>query len=222
MDFETFLESLFRFIQNGDNAYFVLYAVATCLLSQVTKKLFVSKVKVDVLHKFDVAVVLPFVFGAVFAVLDVFCIRRVKAFNCNVIVSAVVNAAAIGALASTVFKLVSSLGGDKLSSLMRDDAFAIFYSQLMYLGNAREQLLSKSITLKQFYSEVKLVSANAVDIYKSDCDEEAKRQNLAKLLAGIIDEKSVSTCVNSLHKAMLNYVEKTRKTDNTVKTDNAK
>lgn len=218
MDYETFISSLLKFIQSSDNAYFVLYAVATCLLTQLFKKLFVNKVKVDVLHKFDFAVVLPFVFGAVFAVLDVFCVRRIKAFDCNVIVSVAVNAAAIGALASTVFKLVSSFNGDKLSKLMTDDVFAIFYSQLMFFGSAREQLLSKKLTLKQFASEVKLIAANAVDIYKADCAEEDKRQNLAKLLVGIIDEDSVNACVNSLHKALLNYVEKTAKTDKQNKT----
>lgn len=213
MDLETFVESLLRFIQSSDNAYFVLYAVLTCALSQVAKKLFVNKVKVDVLHKFDFAVVLPFVFGALFAVLDVFCVKRVTVFDCKVATSLVVNAAAIGALASTVFKLISSLSGDKLSKLMTDDVFAIFYLQLLYFGNARQQLLSKAITLKQFASEVKLIAANAVDIYKTEDSEEVKRQNLVKLLSGIIDENSVNTCVNSLHKAMVNYTANTTESD---------
>ena len=59
MDFEVFIESLLKLFNNGDNAYFVLYAVVTCLLTQVLKKLFVNKVRVDVLHKFDFAVILP-------------------------------------------------------------------------------------------------------------------------------------------------------------------
>ena len=209
MDFETFITSLLRFVQSGDNAYFVLYAVLTCLLTQLAKKLFVNKVKVDILHKFDFAVVLPFIFGAVFAVVDVFCVKGVNAFSCNLLASVAVNAAAIGALASAVFKFVSSFNGDKLSRLLTDDAFAVFYTQLLYFGNAREQMLSKNLTLKQFANQVKLVSANAVDIYKSDVEKKKKRQKLAKLLAGIIDENSVNTCVNGLHKAMLNYVQKT-------------
>lgn len=219
MDFEAFVESLLRFIQSSDNAYFVLYAIATCILTQIVKKLFVNTVKVDVLHKFNFAVVLPFIFGAVFAVLDVFLIERVKVFDCNVAVGLIVDSAAIGALASTVFKLVSSLSGDKLSKLMADDIFAIFYFQLMYFGNAREQLLDKTLSLKQFANEVKLLATNAVDIYKSDLSEEEKRLKLVTLLSGIIDENSVNTCVNSLHRAMLGYIEKTAKS---VKADNAK
>lgn len=219
MDFETFIESLFRFIQNGGNAYFVLYALATCAITQVAKKLFVNKVKVDVLHKFDFAVILPFIIGTLFAVLDAFCVRRVGNFDCGEVVGVAVNAAAIGALASSAFKLFSSLSGQKLSHLLTDDVFAMFYSQLMYFGSAREQLLSKRITLKQFVSEVKLIAANAVDIYKQDCDEETKRVKLAQLLTGIIEESSVAACVNVLHKAMLNCVKISSRTVKADKTE---
>lgn len=213
MDFETFIDALLRFLKSGDNAYFVMYAVATCALSQVAKKLFVNKVKVDVLHKFDFAVVLPFIFGAVFAVLDVFCFKRVRCFTAKVIVDVVVNAAAIGALASAIFKLASSISGNKLSRLLSDDVFAMFYTQLMYYGNVREQLLSKTLTFKSFLDQVKLVAANALDIYKTEDSEEIKRQNLAKLLAGVIADDAVNTCVNVLHKALIAYVERTNKTD---------
>ena len=81
MDFEVFIESLLKLFNNGDNAYFVLYAVVTCLLTQVLKKLFVNKVKVDVLHKFDFAVILPFVLGLVFAVADVFWFGGIRYFS---------------------------------------------------------------------------------------------------------------------------------------------
>ena len=213
MDFETFIDALLRFLKSSDNAYFVMYAVATCALSQVAKKLFVNKVKVDVLHKFDFAVVLPFIFGAVFAVVDVFCVKRVSHVTAKVIVDVAVDAAAIGALASTIFKLISSLGGSKLSRLLSDDVFAMFYTQLMYYGNVREQLLSKTLTFKSFLDQVKLVAANALDIYKTEDAEETKRQNLAKLLTGVIADDTVNTCVNVLHKALIAYVERTTKTD---------
>lgn len=213
MDFETFIESLLRFIQSSDNAYFVMYALATCVLSQVAKKLFVNKVKVDVLHKFDLAVVLPFVFGAIFAVVDVFCVKPTIARDCiRVVVDVMVDTAAIGALASTIFKMCSSFSGQKLSKLMTDDVFAMFYTQLLYYGNVRQQMLDKTLTLKTFVDQVKLVAANAVDIYKADADEEAKRQKLATLLSGVIADDSVAACVNVLHKALSNYVEKTGKT----------
>lgn len=210
MDFETFFTSLLRFLQSSDNAYYVMYATATCVLTQIAKKLFVNKVKVDVLHKFDFAVVLPFIFGAVFAVLDVFCVKRVRAFNAKIAMDLTVNCAAIGALSSTIFKLVSSLSGQKLSKLLSDDVFGMFYTQLIYYGNVREQLISGSVTLKQFANEVKLVACNALDIYKADGVEEEKRRKLAALLTGIIDENSVNACVNVLNKALINYVAATQ------------
>jgi len=209
MDFEVFIESLLNFIKSSDNAYFVMYAAATCVLTQIAKKLFVSKVKVDVLHKFDFAVILPFIFGAVFAVIDIFAVKRVGVFSIETAADLAVDAAAIGALASTLFKSFSSISGKKLSKLMSDDVFGMFYTQLLYYGNVREQLLNKTITLQGFIDQVKLVSANAADIYKSDETEDVKRQKLAKLLMGIIDEDSVNVCVNVLNKALINYVGKT-------------
>lgn len=208
MDFEIFIESLLKFIRGCDNAYFVMYASATCILTQIAKKLFVSKIKVDVLHKFDFAVVLPFIFGAGFAAIDVFCINKAPNFTFSVALDVAVNSAAIGALSSAIFKLISSVGGNKLSALMTDDVFAIFYTQLMYYGNIRRQLTEKSLTFKQFINEVKVLAANAVAIYKKDLDEDGKRQCLAQLLTGIIDDDSVNTCVTALNKALINYTAK--------------
>lgn len=206
MDFETFLDSLFAFIKNGDNAYFVIYALLTCVLTQAFKKLFVNKVKVDILHKFDFAVLLPFVFGAVFSVVNEFCVKGVKVFDFTLIVNLAVNCAAIGALAAAMFRFVSSLSGKSLNKLLSDDVFAVFYSQLLYFGEARSMLVNKKLSLQDFLAQVKLVSSNALSIYQSDESEDVKRQKLARLLSGIVDENSVNACVNSLNKALINYV----------------
>lgn len=214
MDFEEFIKSLFRLLQNGDNAYFVIYAVATCLLTQALKKLFVNKVKVDVLHKFDVAAVLPFVLGLVFAVTDAFAVKGIRYFNLNVAAAIAVNAATVGALATALFKLVSSLSGKSLNSLMKDDLFGMFYTQLLYYGNVREQLLSKTLTMQDFLAQVKLLAANADRIYSQDLTEDDKRRKLAELLSGVVDEQSVSACVNVLNKALINRAEQS-KTDKT-------
>lgn len=208
MDFEIFIESLLKFINGCDNAYFVMYAAATCIITQIAKKLFVDKVKVDVLHKFDFAVLLPFIIGAGFAAIDVIFVRKAQCFTFNIILDVVINSVAIGALSSTIFKLVSSVSGGKLSSLMTDDVFGMFYTQLLYYGNVRSQLTDKTLTFEQFVNEVKLVAANAVGIYQTDLDEDGKRQRLAQLLTGIIDDNSVNTCVSALNKALINYVDK--------------
>lgn len=214
MDFEEFIKSLFRLLQNGDNAYFVIYAVATCLLTQALKKLFVNKVKVDVLHKFDVAAVLPFVLGLVFAVTDAFAVKGIRYFNLNVAAAIAVNAATVGALATALFKLISSLSGKSLNSLMKDDLFGMFYTQLLYYGNVRAQLLSKTLTMQDFLAQVKLLAANADRIYAQDISEDDKRRKLAELLSGVVDEQSVAACVNVLNKALINRAEQS-KTDKT-------
>ena len=214
MDFEEFIKSLFRLLQNGDNAYFVIYAVATCLLTQALKKLFVNKVKVDVLHKFDVAAVLPFVLGLVFAVTDAFAVKGIRYFNLNVAAAIAVNAATVGALATALFKLISSLSGKSLNSLMKDDLFGMFYTQLLYYGNVRAQLLSKTLSMQDFLAQVKLLAANADKIYSQDLTEDDKRRKLAELLSGVVDEQSVAACVNVLNKALINRAEQS-KTDKT-------
>ena len=210
MDFEIFIESLFKLLTDGDNAFFVIYAVATCLLTQVLKKLFVNKVKVDVLHKFDAAVLIPFVLGAVFAVVDVFAVKGVRTFDCKIALNLLVNAATIGALATALFKLVSSLSGKSLNSMMKDDVFGMFYTQLLYYGNVRRQLTDKTASMSDFVAQVKLLAANAKSIYSADASEDDKRQRLTELLSGIIDSDSIATCVNALNKALINLTDKSK------------
>ena len=206
MDFVTFLSNVGQYIANSDNAYFILYAVATCLLSQLLKKLFVNKTKVDVFHKFDFAVILPFIVGLAFAVLDVYVVQGTRAFNLSIALRIVVAALAIGALSSTMFKLVKSISGNSLSSLMKNDIFGVFYTQLLYFGNVRKQLVDKTLTLADFIEQVKLISAKAQDIYATEDSVDQKRCQLAKLLGGIIDEKSIETCINALNEALIAYI----------------
>ena len=208
MDFANFTSFVAQYVADSDNAYFVLYAVVTCLLTQLLKKLFVNKMKVDVLHKFDFAVLLPFIVAIVFAVLDVYVVDSVRVFNLTIVFRLILSTLAIGALASTIFKLVKSLSGQSLSSLFKNDVFGVFYTQLLYFGDVRKQLVDKTITLKDFIEQVKLISANAISIYATEDSVETKRCQLAKLLGGIIDEKSISTCINALNDALIAYTSK--------------
>ncbi|MCH5156761.1 MAG: hypothetical protein J1G02_02660 [Clostridiales bacterium] len=205
MDFTTFVSLLRQYFATSDNAYFILYAVTTCLISQLLKWLFVNKMKVDILHKFDLAVIFPFIVGLVFAVFDVYVIQGVRTFNLSIALRIIVSGVSIGALSSTMFRFVKSIGGQSLSSLMKNDIFGVFYTQLLYFGNVRKQLVDKTLTLQDFIEQVKLISANAESIYKSEDSVDSKRCQLAKLLSGIIDEKSIDTCVNALNEALINY-----------------
>ena len=210
MDFETFINSLFSLLRNGDNLYYVLYALVTCALTQIFKKFVVNKVKVDVLHKFDWAVVLPFVFGLGFAAIDLTLVRHTE-FSFNFAVQLVVSATTIGALASVIFKFVSSLSGQSLKSLLKDDIFGVFYTQLLYFGNVRSQLLNKEISFRDFIAQVKLLSANAVAIYKTDDSDEVKKDKLARLLSGVITNDNVLLCADTLNSSLIALTKPTEK-----------
>lgn len=205
MDFETFIQSLFNFIKNCDNAYFLAYAVVTCLATQLCKKLFVNKVDVDILHKFDFAVILPFVFGAVCAVVDAIFVKRVAKLTFAVLMACAVDTATIGALATVIFKFVSSLSGKSMKSILKDDLFGAFYTQILYFGSARQKLLNKEMTLADFVASVKLVCQNAQNIYAQDIPDVEKRYKLANLLNGIIDDQSIGTCIDVLDKTMQTF-----------------
>lgn len=205
MDFETFFQSLFSFIKNCDNAYFLAYAVATCIATQLCKKLFVNKVDVDVLHKFDFAVVLPFIFGTVCAVIDEIFIKKVAEFAFSTVMDCAVSGATIGALATVIFKFVSSLSGKSMKSILKDDLFGAFYTQLLYFGSLRQKLISKQLSLADFVSSVKLVCTSATQIYKQNVSAEEKRLKLAQLLKGIIDDQSIDACLDVLDKTMQTF-----------------
>ncbi len=207
MDFETFIQSLLTFLKNCDNAYFVAYAVVSCLLTQLIKKVFVNKVDADILHKFDVAVVLPFVFGGAFAIFDIIVIKQTSNFDFAYVVDWAVSTATIGALATVIFKFVSSLSGKSLKSILKDDLFGAFYTQLLYFGTVREKLLNKEISLTDFIASVKLLKDNATVIYSSTLSAGEKREKLYALLQGVIDEQSITACLNVLDKALTKLVQ---------------
>ena len=210
MDLETFVALLRQYFLDSGNLYFVMYAIATCLLSQLCKKIFVNKAKVDVFHKFDFAVIFPFIFGLIFAAIDVYLVHGVRNFDFSIASRIVLQGVTIGAFASTIYKLLKSLSGQSLSSLMKNDVFGVIYSQLLYFGSFREQLASKTLTMSDFIEQVKLISANAESIYKSEDSADVKRCQLAKLLSGIIDERSINSCINALNEALISYTSKSK------------
>lgn len=73
MDMEVFIRSVLDFIGKSNNFSYLAYSVLVCVLTEIVKKIFVKKVAVDVMHKFDVAVILPFIFGTLLAFADALC-----------------------------------------------------------------------------------------------------------------------------------------------------
>ena len=202
MDFETFLQQLPQLLKGGNDLFYLLYAALTCVLTQITKKIFINKVKVDVLHKFDFATVLPFLFSTVFAAVDLVFVQKAP-FTWRFAVELIMAAATVGALSSVIFKAISSLSGGSLKSLLRDDVFGVFYTQLLYFGNVRQQLINKQMKLKDFVDQVKLLVKNATAIYMSEDTDLIKKERLHRLLVGIIDADSIQACVEVLHKALV-------------------
>ncbi len=207
MDFETFVESLLGFIKNSGNLYFLLYALLTCLFTQLLKKLFVNKVKVDVEHKFDFAVVLPFVFGTIFAATDMFLVRHCAFSFPSSVVRIVVDGTTIGALSSVIFKFVSSMSGKSVKSLMKDDVFGVFYTQLLYFGQVRKRLTDGELSYGDFLEQVRVVASKAVGIYTKNTDDQTKREKLAQLLGGLVDDKDINLCVNVINRALIALTE---------------
>ncbi len=202
MDLEIFVQTVLTLLKDSKNFYFLLYAVASSLLTQVVKRLFVNKVKVEIFGKFNLAVILPFAFGAVFAVLDALFVNKVSGFNFNTVYGVVIETTAIGATATAIFRLVSSMSGQSLTALKKDEAFACIYTQMIYFGCVRQQLKDGTLSLSAFVSQVKLVRDNAKAIYTSDDADERKKTRLARLLTGVIKDEYVNVVLDTLHQAL--------------------
>ncbi|MCM1043622.1 MAG: hypothetical protein NC350_05440 [Corallococcus sp.] len=203
MEWETFIQSVLTLLGDGKNICFVLYAVSACLLTQLIKKIAVNKVKVEVFKKFNVAVILPFVFGLVFAAVDALFINKPVQWTWYEVYNVAVDAMAIGAMSTVIFRCVSAIGGQRLDSLLKDEVFGCCYTQMVYFCSVRQQLADGKLSMKDFLAQVKLVADNAKTIYQSEDTAEAKRRRLNQLLEGIFTDDSVATVLDTLHGALL-------------------
>ncbi len=215
MDIETFLQTIFNFVKNSNNLVFVVYSVLSLLLTQLVKKILVNRVKVEIFHKFNLAVILPFVWGVVFASLDKWVLSQ-SAFTWEAVYSVLIEATGIGAMASVIYRFVHTLSGNSLTQLLKDDVFGIFYNQLVYFGTVKDQLQSGELKLTDFLAQVKVVASNAKSIYQTTSSESVKRQQLTELLSGLISTENISSVVSVIHKALFANVQPTT-TENTTK-----
>lgn len=206
MDFEIFASQIGKILSDSDCVFYLIYAVATCFVTQIIKKFVVNKAKVDVLHKFDWATVIPFFVAFAFAVLDVFVVQKVRYFDFDIFLRLALSTLTIGSLSTTGYKVAKSISGQSLSALMKNDIFGVFYTQLLYFGNVREQIAANKLTLQDFVDQVKLLASNAEAIYREEGSVDTKRCELAKLLAGIVDENNIDTCINVINQALVNYL----------------
>ena len=207
MDMQVFIRSVLNFIGKSNNFSYLAYSVLVCVLTEIVKKIFVKKVAVDVMHKFDVAVILPFIFGTLLAFAHALC-EVGLAFTAETVYNALVEGLSVGAFATLIFKFGKSISGNSLSNLLKDDVFGIFYTQMLYFGTAKQQMQEGSLTFTQFLQQVQLVASKAQEIYSAEDDDEVKRSKLVQLMGGIVSSQTMSQAVAVIHRALLSHYEK--------------
>lgn len=202
MDMEVFIRSVLDFIGKSNNFSYVAYSVVVCVLTEIVKKIFVKKVSVDVLHKFDVAVILPFIFGLILAFLDMF-VAVGFSINASMVYSAIVEGLSVGAFATLLFKFCKSLQGTSLSNLLKDDVFGIFYTQMLYFGTAKQQMQEGKLSFSEFLQQVSLVASKAEEIYTTSETDDVKRNKLVQLMGGIVNSQTMVQAVSAIHNALI-------------------
>lgn len=198
MELNTLLETILA-LASGENLLLVGGAAACCLLTNLTKKL-LPKLKIDLTHSFDPTAYLPFIFGLLIGVGASF-FKKFAGIGERISFIAV-ETMSMGALSTVLYKIVSSISGTGLKQLLKDDAFSLFYNQLLTLSDAKKRLLDGSLSEKDFVGTIQTLVANTGAIYSGDSSDEAKKQKLITLLGGIIDGDTVEKVIESLHRAL--------------------
>jgi len=202
MEWDTFIQNLLTLLKNAKNLYFLFYAAGACLLTQIVKKVVVNKVKTEIFRKFNFATLLPFVFGLLFAVVNAVFVEKTTSWDFNACYGVFVEATAIGATATVIFRTASALSGKSLKTLKQDEVFNCFFTQLTYFQSVRERLEKGELSLADFVNEVKFVTENAKAVWSEDESTETKKLRLTKLVSSVFSVDDVSLLVDSLAKAM--------------------
>lgn len=200
MDFNTIFESLMALVRHSSGAV-VVYACIVCLLTEVVKRLFIPKLKIDLLNKFDPTIIFPFALGCACSVFHALVVEKtdfVSAFN-----TIVVNGLTIGATATVIYRAASSLFGNNVKKLQKNDVFNLFYTEIFVYSDIKTRLLEGSVTFKDFVLEVKLIAEKASAIYSSDAPAEQKKQRLIVLMSGLVDDGIIYTVADPIHNALM-------------------
>ena len=200
MDFNAIVESLMALVRHSGGAV-VVYACLVCLLTEIIKRLFIPKLKIDLNGKFDPTILVPFVLGCCASVFHAMVVMKTGlsgAFD-----NIVVNGLTIGATAMVIYRMLASLFGDSVKKLCKDDLFNLFYTEIFVYSDAKTKLLEGKITMKDFISEIKLVSEKAGEIYLSDLPDDQKKQKLAVLMSGLIDDGIIYKVIDPIHNLLV-------------------
>ena len=200
MDFNAMIESLMALVRYSSVAV-VVYACIVCLLTEVVKRLFIPKLKIDLQNKFDPTIIFPFAFGCCMAVFDAVAVRHVGiqgALN-----TLVVDGLTIGATSTVLYRMFVSMFGNGIKKLQKDEIFAMFYNELFVYSDVKQKLLDGKMDYKTFLTEVNIVSQKAKEIYMQDIASECKKQKLISLMSGLVDDGIIVQVIQPIHNAML-------------------
>ena len=197
MDYENFFEAIFAIVRNSSNAMFLLAACSVTLVTQIVKKAFIPKLKIDLLHRFDPTALLPFLLGICIA----FALRlflHTQAISAEMCYGASVEGITIGATATAIYHaLATLLKSDK--KLTKSDVYAAIYSQLMLFSDAKQKMLEKRLSYAEFTAQVTLLVDKSESIYRGAGSLVEKKAALAGLLNGMVEENNRMTVCDQLH-----------------------
>lgn len=202
MDFETLFRSFAAFLRQSDNAYFLAYAILSCLLTLLCNKLFFRKKSLN-LFGINFVGALPFLFGLAFAAADVFFFHAGNGKLYAKFVQTLSDAALIGAMATVLYDWFCSFGNKNIQKMLSDDAFALVYSQLLYCGGVKERLHSGEITLARFATEAKALADELTKLYSSPVAANERKSRLFQAVSQFVGSNDVSVIVNSLDAAFV-------------------
>ena len=117
MDFNAIIESLTAIVRHSGSAV-VVYAVVVCILTEIVKKLFIPKLKIDLLNKFDPTIIVPFALGCAASVFHSLAVQGVdlsSAFE-NVLV----NGLTIGATSTVLYRMFVSVFCENVKKLKKE------------------------------------------------------------------------------------------------------
>lgn len=198
MEIDSVLQTVIS-LSSGENLLLVGGAAVSCLLTGLIKKL-LPKLKIDLTHSFDPSPILPFVFGFIFSGAANFFMsfgslgERVSYI--------LVETLSMGALAMAIYKLFASIDGKSIKQLLKNDAFSLFYNQLLLLTDAKKRLAAGALSEKDFIGEIQTLVANSNEIYSENISDETKKERLAILLGGIIDSDAIDKVIDALHASL--------------------
>ena len=199
MDFNAMVESLMALVRHSNIAV-VVYACVVCLLTEIVKRTFIPKLKIDLQKKFDPTIIFPFAFGCAMALFDALVVRHVGIGG--VMDRLFVDGLTIGATSTVLYRLFASTFGNGLKKLQKDEVFSLFYHELFVYSDAKQKLLSGKLDYKSFVNEIKLISQKATEIYCGDMPADCKKQKLVVLMSGLVEDGIISQVATPLHNAL--------------------